>query len=216
VEKWKHLDFIACSISKRQFFPSNGTLVTRPIDQSFPSLIQQRKEQYLHDGLLASSEEPPRHHAGISQRIEHQLTNARIGRHISRARRIAARLMSTLRSRADSLLRRAVLRWNAAIQQCTSSRREITSAALNGPPSDDTNPQPIHIETIKGVNEVKRDLSHWIEQNVRPVDKAPTAIALMEMGFERYLSMQGDDSTGLELVKKTFTRTVQRHQRSER
>src|SRR5258708_1555760 len=120
VEKWKDREFIARSIAKRQFFPSSGTLLTRAVDPSFPFLIQQRKGQYLHDGLIASIDEPSHRHAGIAKRIGHRLVKAGIGRHISRARRLASRLKSTLRSRTGSILRRAVLRHISAERRNTS------------------------------------------------------------------------------------------------
>lgn len=195
VEKWKDRDFITQSIASRRFFPSSGRLVAREIDDSFPSVIRERKRQYLDDALLTPSDPPGRYDEESARRSGYGAAIAKVDQQISRGRRIASRLKNKLR--------------------IGLSNPKIAPAALNGAHQNNAIHPPVHVETVRDVGDVKWRLTEWIKKNTGSSDAAPTTLALMEIGFDRFLAMRGDESAGLELIKKTFTRAVER-QRSGR
>jgi hypothetical protein len=69
----------------------------------------------------------------------------------------------------------------------------------------------LHREAIKRaararIDQIKKQLFHWMRQNLSPADAMPVTVALLEIAIEGHLVITENENDTLDLITKIFQR----------
>jgi hypothetical protein len=72
-------------------------------------------------------------------------------------------------------------------------------------------PDELHREAIKQaartrINQIKKQLFHWMHENITPADAMPVTVALLEIAIEGHLVITENENDTLDLITKIFQR----------
>jgi hypothetical protein len=79
---------------------------------------------------------------------------------------------------------------------------------MSTPTSDELKREAIKRGIRARVDQIKRHLFRWIQQNRSPVDAMPMMIALLEIAIDRHLVITENPDDTLDFVNKTCQRLV--------